>query len=560
MRKFKLMLLLCTITGFISSLALVITPYFLGKAIDSMVGYQNVDIEQVLKMLVFAATAYSVNFILGWITNRIANRISVNFVSSLRNEMMLKLTTLPISFMDSKAHGDIQNLFVMDSELVIDGLYLFLTQLLGGVFVVLIATVYMLNINVLMSLVVFVMVPVVYFTSKTISRKSLVYFTRQQELAGQLSGKTAEYVDNYHLLLSSNYSEKAIQEFKEINEALNTVGEKAQFMSALTNPTTRVMNNISYVLLGLTGAYGVLNGNLSIGLMTSFLSYSMMFSKPFNEFSAIISQVIAAKASYTRIQSLLKNPDERNSAVQKKLAGETITFNEISFSYDGVHPVIEGLNLEIDPLSKVAIVGPTGAGKSTLLNLLMRYYDVDNGSIRIDNIDIDDISRSSVRQTMSIVLQDPWLFEGTIRDNIAYGNPSASEDQIIEAAKQAGCHRYISSLDHGYDSWVELGSKNMSLGQKQLITIARALLVDSPIIILDEATSSVDVVTERHIQTIFTKIMRSHTTFFVAHRLSTVTDSDVILVMKAGKLVEQGKHEDLMNQKGFYYELFTSQY
>lgn len=554
------MLLLCTITGFISSLALVITPYFLGKAIDSMVGYQNVDIEQVLKMLVFAATAYSVNFIFGWITNRIANRISVNFVSSLREEMMLKLTTLPISFMDGKAHGDIQNLFVMDSELVIDGLYLFLTQLLGGVFVVLIATVYMLNINVLMSLVVFVMVPVVYFTSKTISRKSLVYFTRQQELAGQLSGKTAEYVDNYHLLLSSNYSEKAIQEFKEINEALNTVGEKAQFMSALTNPTTRVMNNISYVLLGLTGAYGVLNGNLSIGLMTSFLSYSMMFSKPFNEFSAIISQVIAAKASYTRIQSLLKNPDERNSAVQKKLAGETITFNEISFSYDGVHPVIEGLNLEIDPLSKVAIVGPTGAGKSTLLNLLMRYYDVDKGSIRIDNIDIDDISRSSVRQTMSIVLQDPWLFAGTIRDNIAYGNPSASEDQIIEAAKQAGCHRYISSLDDGYDSWVELGSKNMSLGQKQLITIARALLVDSPIIILDEATSSVDVVTERHIQTIFTKIMRSHTTFFVAHRLSTVTDSDVILVMKAGKLVEQGKHEDLMNQKGFYYELFTSQY
>ncbi|MBK2402704.1 ABC transporter ATP-binding protein [Erysipelothrix sp. strain 2 (EsS2-6-Brazil)] len=560
MRNNKKLLLLCVLASIISSFALVITPYFLGKAIDGMVGYQNVDLQFATKMLSYTAVAYFMHFILSWATNRMANRFSVRFVSNLRSDLMKKITHLPISFIDQHAHGDLQNLFVMDSELIIDGMYLLLTQFLGGVFVVLVAAYYMIRINLVMSLVVFVMVPIVYFTSKLISRKSFGYFQKQQELSGKLSGKTSEFVDNYHLVLTSNYKNQAIQEFSNINNELNKVGEKAQFMSALTNPTTRLMNNLSYVLLGLTGAFGVLNNTLTVGLMTSFLSYSMMFSKPFNEFSAIISQIIAAKASYQRQQKVFNETNEVDCLQETKLEGKTVAFEDVNFSYDGKHTIIENLNLQINPLSKVAIVGPTGAGKSTLLNLLMRYYDADSGSILIDGLEVNDVSRSSIRQTMSIVLQDPWLFEGTIRENISYGNEKATEEEIIRAAKQAGCHDYIMSLDGGYDSPIKLGSQNISLGQKQLITIARALLMDVPIIILDEATSSVDVVTERHIQNVFTQIMKSHTTFFVAHRLSTVTDSDMILVMKSGRLVEQGTHEELMELRGFYYELYTSQY
>ena len=398
-----------------------------------------------------------------------------------------------------------------------------------------------------------------YLSAKLITQRSLKLHRLQQHLSANLSGLSSEAINNSQLIMSYNYQDDIKQKFDVINQELRNVSEKAVFIAALPNPTTRVVNNIGYMLIGLTGAYAVFNFGLSVGFLTSFVSYSIMFSKPFNELSGIVSQISAAKAGYERIQSFLKMNDEEDPKEKVLLQGKTISFEDVSFSYDGTHMIIKDLNLDVEEKSKVAIVGPTGAGKSTLINLLMKYYEVSSGSLKIDNVDTHLISKASSRNLMSIVLQDPWLFNGTIKDNIKYGRPEASDQSVMDAASKAGVHDYITSLDKGYDTIVEIGSKNISLGQRQMITIARALLVDSPIIILDEATSSLDVVTEQEIQKVFTTIMKEKTSFFIAHRLNTVIDSDVILVMKDGRLIEQGNHQSLMNQKGFYYQMYISQ-
>lgn len=559
-KKDKFSLVLCIIASFISSLTLVMTPFYLGKAIDLMVGQGNVDMEGVFYYLSMTAVFYLINFAAGWVSMLIANNISINFVKELRIKLQNHISRLPISYLDTHSHGNLQSLFAMDGELILDGLYQFLTQLLNGIFVVLIASYFMFTINVGMTFIVFALVPLVFLTSHIVSKKSLRLFKKQQDLAGRLSGKSSEFIDNHVLVTTSNYQEESIKEFVEINEKLSDIGVRAQFLSAMTNPTTRVVNNLSYLLLGLTGALSAINYGLSIGMLTSFISYSMMFSKPFNEFSAIVAQIQAGRAGYQRFQEVLAEPLEVDSEKHVELKGDVVTFDDVAFSYNKNNPLIENLNLQIEPLSKVAIVGPTGAGKSTLINLLMRFYDVNKGTIAIDGVDTHSIARSDTRNLMGIVLQDPWLFEGTILDNIKYGKPDASLEEVKEATRQAGCYDYIMSLDHQFDTQVSLGSQNISLGQKQMITIARALIVDAPIIILDEATSSIDVVTEKRIQSIFTQIMKSHTSFFVAHRLSTVIDSDVILVMKEGHLIEQGTHHELMSLKGFYHDLYMSQF
>ena len=562
MKKTKVYLLLSItiVCSLLAAITLVLTPFYLGKAIDFMIGKDNVDMVGVVEMLKIALMLYGSNFILTWLVSLFANQVSVGIVGSLREKLFAHINKLPVGYLDTHSHGDIQSRFAMDSELILDGMYQLITQLIGGIFVVVISAYFMFSINVMMSVIVIALVPLMYITSRLVAKHSLQLYKKQQAIAGEISGTVNEYFANNTLLLAYNHQEDAIAKFEALNAALNDVGERAQFISAITNPTTRVVNNISYLLIGLVGAFAVLEWGLTVGLLTSFISYSIMFSKPFNEFSAVVAQVMAGRASLERINAILEEPLESNNAHEQKLDGKVVSFEDVQFSYVEGKPLIKNLSLEIKPLSKVAIVGPTGAGKSTLINLLMRFYDIDSGSIKIDGVDLQSVSKRSIRDTMGIVLQDPWLFEGTIRDNIKYGKVDASDEAMFEVSKQAGCHDYIMSLDKQYDTRIALESKNISLGQRQMITIARALLVDAPIIILDEATSSLDVVTEQHIQSVFVKIMEKRTSFFVAHRLSTVIDSDVILVMKDGQLIEQGNHEELMAREGFYHKLYMSQF
>ncbi|CAM4277027.1 ABC transporter ATP-binding protein [Erysipelothrix aquatica] len=562
MKKTKVYLLLSItiVCSLLAAITLVLTPFYLGKAIDFMIGKDNVDMVGVVEMLKIALMLYASNFILTWLVSLFANQVSVGIVGSLREKLFAHINKLPVGYLDTHSHGDIQSRFAMDSELILDGMYQLITQLIGGIFVVVISAYFMFSINVMMTVIVIALVPLMYITSRLVAKHSLQLYKKQQAIAGEISGTVNEYFANNTLLLAYNHQEDAIAKFEALNAALNDVGERAQFISAITNPTTRVVNNISYLLIGLVGAFAVREWGLTVGLLTSFISYSMMFSKPFNEFSAVVAQVMAGRASLERINAILEEPLESNNAHEQKLDGKVVSFEDVQFSYVEGKPLIKNLSLEIKPLSKVAIVGPTGAGKSTLINLLMRFYDIDSGSIKIDGVDLQSVSKQSIRDTMGIVLQDPWLFEGTIRDNIKYGKVDASDEAMFEVSKQAGCHDYIMSLDKQYDTRIALESKNISLGQRQMITIARALLVDAPIIILDEATSSLDVVTEQHIQSVFVKIMEKRTSFFVAHRLSTVIDSDVILVMKDGQLIEQGNHEELMAREGFYHKLYMSQF
>ncbi|WP_159634422.1 ABC transporter ATP-binding protein [Erysipelothrix anatis] len=562
MKKTKVYLLLSItiVCSLLAAITLVLTPFYLGKAIDFMIGKDNVDMVGVVEMLKIALMLYGANFILTWLVSLFANQVSVGVVGSLREKLFAHINKLPIGYLDTHSHGDIQSRFAMDSELILDGMYQLITQLIGGIFVVVISAYFMFSINVMMTVIVIALVPLMYITSRLVAKHSLQLYKKQQAIAGEISGTVNEYFANNTLLLAYNHQEDAIAKFEALNAELNDVGERAQFISAITNPTTRVVNNISYLLIGLVGAFAVREWGLTVGLLTSFISYSMMFSKPFNEFSAVVAQVMAGRASLERINAILEEPLESNNDHEQKLDGKVVSFEDVQFSYVEGKPLIKNLSLDIKPLSKVAIVGPTGAGKSTLINLLMRFYDIDSGSIKIDGVDLQSVSKQSIRDTMGIVLQDPWLFEGTIRDNIKYGKVDASDEAMFEVSKQAGCHDYIMSLDKQYDTMIALESKNISLGQRQMITIARALLVDAPIIILDEATSSLDVVTEQHIQSVFVKIMEERTSFFVAHRLSTVIDSDVILVMKDGQLIEQGNHEELMAQEGFYHTLYMSQF
>lgn len=555
----KLQVVVIALLAFVSSITLVLSPYYLGFAIDSMVGVSNVDFQSVIKYMGIAGVMYLLNFILTWAVALVSNNVAVNYVYHLRNKLKDKLNALPLSVLDRKQIGNLQALFSNDGELVIDGLNQFINQALSGVFVIIISLFFMLRINIFMTIVTVSLVPIMYYTAQFITKRSLKLHRQQQQLSAEISSLATESINNSQLIMTHNYQEAVKDKFDTLNQKLRNVSEKAIFIAALPNPTTRFVNNIGYMLIGLTGAYAVFEFGLTVGFLTSFVSYSILFSKPFNELSGIVSQISSAKAGYDRIQEILALGDEVDPEKFVALKGEVINFDDVSFSYDGKTTIIKNLNLEVNEKSKVAIVGPTGAGKSTLINLLMKYYEVSDGVLKIDDVDTKLVSKESSRSLMAIVLQDPWLFHGTIKDNIKYGNPNASDEAVVDAAVKAGVHDYIESLDEGYETVVELGSKNVSLGQRQMITIARALLIDAPIIILDEATSSLDVVTEQKIQKVFTTIMKEKTSFFIAHRLNTVIDSDVILVMKDGQLIEQGNHQSLLELKGFYYQLYLSQ-
>lgn len=544
----------------LGNLALVITPFYLGNAIDAMVSKSNVDFTLVKTYLLNALLLYILSFIFVWISNYISFLISATVVSDIREKIQDKLSRLSLSYLDTNAHGRLVNMVSNDSDLVLDGLFQLLSQILGGIVIIVVATLFMLSISITMTLVVYLTIPFVYISSSLVSKASNQAFKEQQRLAGLLNGFVQENIHTHNLIINSNYEGVMLDRFERINKDFNLVGQKAQFVSSITNPTTRIVNNMSYALLGLIGAFTILKGGLSVGLFTSFLSYSMMFSKPFNELSANMSQVFVAKAGIETIEALLNEKEQIDSGTISIDSLGKVDFDHVDFSYNKNKKLIKDLNLNVLPKQKIAIVGPTGSGKSTLINILMRFYEVDKGIITIDDVDITDMTRASLHNNISIVLQEPWLFEGTIFENIRYGNPEASKDAVIEAAKKADCHDMIMRLDKGYETLIAKGASNVSKGQMQLITIARALLIAGSILILDEATSSIDSLTEKRIQSVFTKIMKQHTSFFVAHRLSTVIDSDLILVMKEGSIIEKGNHKELLALNGFYKELYESQF
>ena len=554
MTKFKIYIVLALVSSLIASICLIATPYYLGRAIDFM----GVDLKLVVSTLLVGLALYGLNGIMMMVTHFTSQKAGIVYTEKLRNDLLARLEKVSIAYLDTTSHGYIISVFSTDSQLFQEGLVQLITQGFQGIFTVVIAAIFMFQIDVSLTLIVFISIPIMMLTSYFVNIRASKLFQVQQNLNAKLNDTVTQMLENEELIFTNAYEDYALDRFAQDNDALNKMAEKAQFMGALINPTTRLVNNISYMLIGLLGSFVIQRKGISIGVLTSFISYSVMFSKPLNELSSVFGDITLGRVAYQRILKLLAIPLQKDNDNELVMEGNTITMKDVYFSYNDSIPAIEGLNLNIQPLSKVAIVGPTGSGKSTIINLLLRFYDINSGELKIDGNDVSQISRTSIRQLMGVVLQEPWLFKGSILDNLKYGNPEASLEDIRFICAEVGCLDYIEDLDQGFNAIV--GQVNMSQGQKQMLTIVRALITQAPILLLDEATSNIDIVSEKLIQQTLTQIMKTHTSFFVAHRLQTVIDSDVILVMKEGRLVESGNHETLMAQKGFYEQLYKAQY
>lgn len=551
------------ICAFVSVIASLIGPLLIGKAIDYMIGPGKVDFDAVLRLLLILAGVYIVGSLFGWFLTYLTNRIAYRTIYDLRRELFDKINVLPLKFHDNHPQGDSISRFVNDMDAVSDGLLQGFSTLLTGIITIVGAIALMLYISPIMTLVVLLSAPVTFFVARFITMRSQQLFKAQAKILGGLNGYVEEMIGGQKVVTAYHYEETAQSQFESRNNDLYQTGVKSQFYGSLSNPTTRLVNNITFSVIAMIGSIMVIRGHFTVGDLSSFLIFSSLFAKPFNEITSVITQLQSATASAQRIFAILdltpEEPDAKAATVMNSSQG-AITFDKVSFAYNSERPLIKNFSLEVQPGTRVAIVGQTGAGKTTLVNLLMRFYDVDSGTIKIDGVDIKKITRDSLRRNFGMVLQDTWLFGGTIRENIAYGKPGATEEEVIAAAKAANAHGFIKRLPEGYNTKISGSGDNLSQGQKQLLTIARVMLVDPPMLILDEATSSIDTLTEVRIQKAFLTMIEGRTSFVIAHRLSTIRESDLILFMKDGDIVESGTHDQLLVSGGYYARLYNSQF
>jgi ATP-binding cassette subfamily B multidrug efflux pump len=561
--KYRGLLALALIGAVISVGCNLAAPLFIGRTIDLMVGPSKVDFTAIAKLLTIMAAIFLAGCFFTWLLNFSVNRAAYKSMRDLRGLLFDKLGVLPLSFYDTRPHGDTVSRFINDVDIISDGLIQGLVALVSGVITIVGCIVFMLSINPLMTLVVVLCAPAAFFISRFITVHSQQLFKDQARLLGELNGYSEEIIEGHKTVRAFGYEKASRRRFGEINSRLYATGVRSQFISSLANPSARVVNNIAYALVGVIGGAAAINGTITVGDISSFLIFQVIFAKPFNDITSILTQLQSAAASAQRVFDVLdlppETPDPSDAQTPEKCAG-AVSFNDVNFSYVPGQNLIRNFTLKVEPGCKVAIVGHTGAGKTTLVNLLMRFYDVDSGSITLDGVDIRRMKRDDLRRSFGMVLQDTWLFEGTIRDNIAYAKPGASMGEIIAAAKNAGADDFIRRLAHGYDTVLRDAGDNLSQGQKQLLTIARVMLADPPILILDEATSSIDTSTEARIQKAFMKMTEGRTSFVIAHRLSTVKNADTIIVMDKGAIVEEGRHDELLRKNGSYAELYNSQF
>ena len=559
--RYKPHLAFSIILAAVSVAATLYIPVLAGRAIDNIVDERNVDFAALKPLLIGIGILAAVTALAQWIMNALNNKITFCVVRDIRNAAMRRIQILPLSYIDSHPAGETVSRIIADADQFADGLLMGFTQLFTGVITILGTIGFMLSINVKITLVVVLLTPLSLFVARFIARRTYSMFRAQSETRGEQTAFIEEKIGSQKVVKAFTREAKTLEEFDEINDRYAKRSLKAIFFSSITNPSTRFVNSVVYAAVGLTGALFAVKGAISVGGLTCFLSYANQYTKPFNEISGVVAELQNALACAERLFELVEQPPQspdKADAVTLTDAKGNVAMQNVVFSYVKDRELIKNLNLNVKAGSRIAIVGPTGCGKTTLINLLMRFYDVDGGVIAVDGIDINDITRSSLRRSYGMVLQDTWLKDGTVRENIAMGKPDTTDEEIIAAAKASHAHSFIKRMPQGYDTVISDENSGLSQGQKQLLCIARVMLCLPPMLILDEATSSIDTRTEIKIQQAFSRMMQGRTSFVVAHRLSTIKNSDLILVMKDGSIIEQGTHAELMEQNGFYAALYNS--
>lgn len=561
-RPYRVILGLIFILSFISVCLTLITPILFGQAIDLLIGIGLVDFSRLFWQLLVIVGVVLAGALVQWILGQLTNKITYNITNDLRDRVFEKIHLLPLKYIDSTPHGDIIGRVINDIDLIAAGLLQSFTSLFTGVATIVGTIIIMCLINLSIAIVVIVLTPLSLLVASLIVKRTHIYFKEQLELRGEMNGYIEEMIGNQRIIKAFNYEQMNEERFKEVNQRMHVSGVKSQFYGALINPTTRIVNSLVYGAVGVFGAISVLNGSFTVGLLSSFLTYANQYTKPFNEISSVMTEMQTALAASQRVFNLLDEPVEKpvSNPQNVEIMEGNVSLKNVYFSYDPKVSLIENLSLEALPGQTIAIVGKTGCGKTTLINLLMRFYDQNSGSIMVDNVSTLDMERDYLRRMYGMVLQESWIFKGTIKENIAYGKSDATDEQIIAAAKKARVHKFIMKQPEGYDTMIDEDGGNISQGQKQLICIARIMLTKPPMLILDEATSSIDTRTELQIQEAFETMMKGRTTFIVAHRLSTIKNADMILVMDKGHILEQGTHQELLEKQGYYYNLHNSQF
>lgn len=560
-KKYKIQILFSLAISAMSVWLSLYIPIIVANAIDYIVGKNQVDFTTISGLILQIVQIAIVVAILQWMINIINNKITFLVARDLRNNALKKLEKVPLKYIDTNQHGDIVSRVISDVDQIVNGLLMGFTQIFTGVLTILITLFFMFSINYKMAIIVIVLTPLSLFIAKFISKRTYHLFEKQSETRGEETAFLNEMVVNQKTVIAYGEEKNNIDKFIKINNRLEDVGIKASFFSAITNPCTRFVNNIVYACVVFAGACFAIAGNLSVGGLTCFLNYANQYTNPFNEISGVLTELQNAFASAKRIFEVIEQESEKDDeqGALKNVQGK-VELKDVEFGYTENKMILNEINFVAEPGTKIAIVGPTGCGKTTLINLLMRFYDLNSGKILIDQKDITDVNRTSLRKSFGMVLQDTWIKKGTIRENIKLGKPEATDEDVIQAAKSAMAYNFIKRLPEGFETVVENNDSILSEGERQLISIARVMLLDPPMLILDEATSNIDTRTEQKVQKAFAKLMKGRTSFVVAHRLSTIVSADIILVMKNGKIIEKGKHQELLESGGFYAKLYNSQY